>query len=371
MESKILYQRTKTNAINQWRVYTIGNKLFTEFGQVGGKLQTTCGQECIATNVGRSNERNPIQQAEFEAEAMIKNQLRLKYSLTIDDAMETRVQPMLANDGKKVQLKFPVDVQRKYDGLRCMRVSKDGKNKLMSRGNKIYDVKHIKEELSKMFPDNVMTDGELYIHGVSLQTINSWVKREQIDTYKIEYHIYDMPGSGTWKERREYLKNIKFNGCVKFVETFTVNSIEEIIRLHDQFIQEGYEGAIIRLHDGIYEFGKRSRSLLKWKNFEDKEFKIVGIKSGTGKMSECPIFACKNDINDKIFDVVPLGTMEERKILFTESNIGKMMTVKFIGRTEDGIPKFAVGKVIRSYEDMPKTEEWKVQNKVVQKSLFD
>jgi len=368
MQSQWLYQKTKTGAINQWRVWTEGNMLYTEYGQMGGKLQKTVGTPCIATNVGRSNERNPVQQAEFEAEAMVKDQLRLKYSTTIEEANETRIQPMLASDGKKAKLVFPVDVQRKYDGLRCLRVSKDGNQILMSRGNKIYDVKHIKEELAKMFPADVMTDGELYIHGVSLQTINSWVKRSQPDTLKIEYHIYDMPENSSWKERREYLKSIKSSEHVKIVETFTANSMEDIVRLHDQFIAEGYEGAILRLHGGLYEFGKRSKTLLKWKNFEDKEFKICGVEMGTGKMADCPIFVCKNDISDKYFNVVPLGSMEERMQMISRPNIGKMLTVKFIGRTDEGIPKFAVGKTIRTDEDMPLPE---FASKGVQKSLFD
>jgi len=46
--------------------------------------------------------------------------------------------------------------------------------------------------------------------------------------------------------------------------------------------------------------------------FEDAEFKIIGIESGTGKMQDCAIFICKNDINDKTFKVVPKGTMEEK-----------------------------------------------------------
>jgi DNA ligase 1 len=351
MQFKTLYQKTKTGAINQWRIYTIDNVIYTEYGQVGGKLQTTCGLECIATNVGRSNERNPTQQAEFEAESQYKQQLRLKYSESIIDAHEVRIQPMLASDGKKAKLAFPVDIQRKYDGLRCLSLFEDGVRKLRSRGNKPYNIKHIERELEKIIPEDMMTDGELYIHGASLQQLNSLVRKDQLDSVKLEYHIYDMPGEGTWKERRAKLENIKFNNTIKFVETFTVNSIEEIVKLHDQFIQDGYEGAIVRLHYGVYEFGKRSRSLLKWKNFEDAEFEIVGISTGIGKMSECPIFLCKNDVNDLTFNVVPLGTMEARKSMLNDNNIGKLLTVKFIGRTEDNIPKFAVGKVIRIKED--------------------
>ena len=347
-----LYQKTKTGATNIWRAWNEGSKIFTEYGQLGGKLQITVGTEAIATNVGRSNERNPVQQAEFEVEAMYKNQLRLKYSETVEESSNTRIQPMLASDGHKVKFTFPVDVQRKYDGLRCMRV--EG-GKLLSRGNKTYSVKHIEEELSRLFPENVMTDGELYIHSISLQQLNSLVKKNQKDSINLEYHIYDIPGSGLWKDRKQRFPTHYDAPHIHFVETFTVNSIKEIVKLHDQFIQEGYEGAIIRLPDGVYEFGKRSKSLLKWKVFEDKEFKIVGMKLGTGKMSECPIFACKNDINDKIFDVVPLGTMEARKEMLKESNIGKLLTVKFIGRTEDGIPKFAVGKVFRDEKDLLNT----------------
>ena len=364
MKSKILFQKTKTGAINQWRIYTIDNIIYTEYGQVGGKLQTTCGLECIATNVGRANERNPIQQAEFEAEAQIKQQLRLKYSESIDDAMEVRIQPMLANDGKKAKLSFPVDVQRKYDGLRCLSIFEDGVRKLRSRGNKPYSIPHIEKELAKIIPEGVMTDGELYIHGMSLQQINSLVKRDQIESLKLEYHVYDSPGEGTWKDRRAKLEALKFNDTIKFVETFTVNSVEEIVALHDQFIQEGYEGAIIRLHTGLYEFGKRSRSLLKWKNFSDAEFEIVGMSVGTGKMSECPIFLCKNDLNDITFNVVPLGTMEARKEMLQHDSVGKLLTVKFIGRTEDGIPKFATGKTIRINEDIDKLWYLKKDRKV-------
>jgi hypothetical protein len=57
-------------------------------------------------------------------------------------------------------------------------------------------------------------------------------------------------------------------------------------------------------------------------------------------------------MNDLTFNVVPIGTMEARKEMLDPSNIGKLLTVKFIGRTDDKIPKMAVGKLIRSAEDL-------------------
>src|SRR3990172_8617415 len=96
MNNQLLYQKTKIGNINQWRAWNEGSKIFSEYGQISGKLQITPGTECIATNVGRSNERNPIQQAEFEVDAMYKRQLRLKYSETVEKAQEIRIQVMLA-----------------------------------------------------------------------------------------------------------------------------------------------------------------------------------------------------------------------------------------------------------------------------------
>lgn len=353
MRSQILYQKSKSGAIVQWQAWNEGDKIFVCFGQVDGKLQTTVGKMCEFTNVGKINERNSEDQAVAEIESMIKKQLRLKYFESIELAENSvKIIPMLAKNGKEVKFEFPIDIQRKYDGLRCLTVWKDGKLKLLSRGNKFYNIKHIEDALSKIMSEGEMLDGELYIHGVSLQTINSWVRREQSDTLKIEYHVYDAPSDEPWVVRRNKLNSYKFSNKIKFVETQTVNSLSEIDLLHNQYIEEGFEGAILRVHDGKYLFGKRSSQLLKWKQFEDAEFKIVGIRPGTGKYSECPIFLCKNDINDKTFDVVPVGTMEAKKEMLNNSNIGKLLTVKFKGRSEDGIPKIAVGKIIRPKEDM-------------------
>lgn len=355
--NKWLYQKTKSGKINCWRAWNESEIVKTEYGQIGGKMQVTVGTECISTNEGRSNQRNPIEQAIFEIDAMYKNQLRLKYSETIEEAQEIRIQPMLAQDGHKVTLKFPLDVQTKYDGGRCL--TKDGDRALYSRGNKTYSVKHITEELKTMFPSDIMTDGELYLHGVPLQKIMSLIKKPQLQSGDIEYHIYDIPSDKSWNERKKILNSFKSLGHIKIVNTYATNNMKELVALHDRFIEDGFEGAIIRINDNSigYEFGKRSRLLLKWKAFEDKEFKILSIGVGTGKYSECPIFLCKNDVNDLTFNVVPIGTMESKKEMLTDSNIGKFLTVKFIGRTEDGIPKMAVGKAIRSIEDMPQKEE--------------
>jgi hypothetical protein len=47
-----------------------------------------------------------------------------------------------------------------------------------------------------------------------------------------------------------------------------------------------YEGSIIRSADGRYEIGHRSYSLLKLKDFQDAEFKVVGVEHGKGSFED-------------------------------------------------------------------------------------
>ena len=60
------------------------------------------------------------------------------------------------------------------------------------------------------------------------------------------------------------------------------------------------------------------------------------------------IFKCINE-DGLAFDVRPQGTHEDRSIMFKKLNdyIGKNLTVKFQGRTQDNIPRFPVGIRIR------------------------
>ena len=57
-------------------------------------------------------------------------------------------------------------------------------------------------------------------------------------------------------------------------------------------------------------------------------------------------------INNKLFDVRPKGTLEERKemLLNGESYLNKNLTVKFFELTDRGVPRFPVGISLRDYE---------------------
>ena len=139
----------------------------------------------------------------------------------------------------------------------------------------------------------------------------------------------------------------KYNNLI-LTDTFDCKTQEDIKKYHTEFVKDGYEGVILRNIKAPYEIGKRSKHLQKYKEFMDDEFKIIGFKEGVGGSKGTVIWLCETT-DGKPFSVRPKGTTSERKKLYENGNkyIGKMLTVIFQEYTDDGIPRFPVGKAIR------------------------
>jgi ATP-dependent DNA ligase len=353
MELKVLYQKTATGAIAWWKVWTEGAVVRTAWGQVDGKEQQ---QHYTAEpkNVGRANATTAEGQADFEADALWKKKKRLKYYETVEEAESNiNIKPMLAQEyeKRKDQIVFPVTVQPKLDGYRCLGMRGDVLG-LMSRGGKPYDMQHIINELTPVLPPGIMPDGELYVHGLDLQSISSLIKRPREESLAVKYHIYDATKGNEeiWSARAVYLDVLSaaFYGCttVEIVPSYTATSHEQIKNFHDAFVGDGYEGAIIRTMDHTYRFGYRSPGLLKLKDFEEKEFQIVGHTKGKDNV---PLWIVNNDEHDNTFEVRPKGTDAQRAEMLktADQQKGKWLTTRFMGRTKAGKPKIATGIVIR------------------------
>ena len=72
-----------------------------------------------------------------------------------------------------------------------------------------------------------------------------------------------------------------YSSSIKYVPTKLVDSYNYARELHKEYLDEGYEGSIIRL-DGLYKHG-RSYDLMKFKDFSDAEATIIGYEEGKGK----------------------------------------------------------------------------------------
>ena len=125
---------------------------------------------------------------------------------------------------------------------------------------------------------------------------------------------------------------------------------DQLFKAHDMYVEQGYEGAIIRNLEGLYEFGFRSNNLIKLKQFDDLEFEIVDVVEATGRDAGTAIFICRCGGGE--FNVKPQGSRELRADYFKNADklIGKMVTVQYQGFSDDGIPRFPSAISVRDYE---------------------
>lgn len=371
----ILFKKTSTGAIQQWQISVEGTTIVTVYGQVGGKLQTTKDLIKMGKNQGKKNETDPKMQAKKEAESQWTKKKKAGYVENLKDAesgktdsiIEGGVVPMLAKvfEEHESKVKFPVAVQPKLDGHRCIAiVNKDGSVSLWTRTRKrITSVPHIEERLSKIIKSgklpikSAILDGELYTHKYKddFEKITSAARKKEAtkESEEIQYHIYDIVSDSCFRERLSLISDIELMGGneVSIVQTIFVETYEQMLGAYRIFIDGGYEGMMIRLLGMGYQ-NKRTHQLLKVKEFYDGEFKIIGMEEGRGKLSgHIGSFICKTK-EGKEFKAKMSGDTKKLKELFdgTDWYIGEYLTVQFQGKTADGIPRFPVG--IRIREDL-------------------
>lgn len=366
MSFPILYSRTNTGATQQWFIEVEENAYRTAFGQVGGKIQTTNWMVCQPTNEGRSNQRNANEQALFEAQALWKKKKDSGFFETIEDIdNQTFVEPMLAKKYEDYPLTFPVYSSAKLDGFRLI-CTKDG---MFSRNGKEYkSVPHIAECLKEFFKKNpnVILDGELYCDKFAndFNAISSLVRKTkpteddlELSKQSIEYHIYDcVDTSKLFEERYDIIKEcVKQTNShlIRLVESIKVETQELLDSLYGQYIEYGYEGQMIR-YNKKYET-KRSKYLLKRKEFQDEEYKILDIIEGEGnKQGVAGAMVFKNELGIE-FNSNIKGSREFVKEIWDnrEQYIGRLATVKFFNLTpENKIPRFPYVIKIREQFDL-------------------
>jgi len=362
-----LYSRTATGAVQTWSIEVVEDKYRTIFGQKDGAIQTTNWTVCYSTNEGRANNRNSHEQALFEANALWKKKKNTGCFEDIQD-IDTVLftEPMLAKkyEDYKDEIQYPVYCQMKLDGLRCI-ARKDG---VYSRnGKKYFSVPHVEEALKDFFtqyPDTIL-DGELYCNKFAndFNAICSLVKKTKptsADIKKsaesIQYWVYDVVDTTkTFKDRNNWLYNVfPTHSSIKWVSTYKCLTSFALDSYYEEFIQQGYEGQMVRIN-APYE-NKRSKYLLKRKEFQDKEYKIVGVVEGEGnKTGMLGAFILENE-NKITFNSNIKGTREYLQELWNnkESLIGKLATVQYFNLTPitqagGGVPRFPY--VIKIRED--------------------
>ena len=272
---------------------------------------------------------------------------------------------MLAHkfDESRVDWNQAVYIQPKLDGVRCL-FTKDG---AFSRNHKQFmNVRHIEMALKSFFDQhpNVTLDGELYNHKLkhNFEKIISLVRKQKpTDTdrrdaqHLVQFHCYDYIDNDnqSYAERQANLtcSNI-YDAQVKYVQAKRVTSYEQARDIHTKYLEDGYEGSIIRLN-GLYKQG-RSYDLMKFKDFSDTEATIVGYEIGKGKRSgTLGKFLMLDDEGVK-FGCPPGKGYTYKDLADMLKNIdqfiGKRATFTYFQRTNAGSYRHPLYKGLRDYE---------------------
>lgn len=402
-ELPTLYARAKSGAVLTWDIEVDGNKFRTITGQETGAKVESKWTVCESKNIGQSNETSPEQQAEAEAISKWKKKLKsggyFEEKSDIDKPLAF-IEPMLAypliskktkkdKSGKEYtetidrteHVKLPVMVDRKYNGMRQVT---SAVGPFSRKGEPIKSAPHIWEKVEPLFEKipSLVLDGELYNHEYryKLNDLISIVRSsadhkltpellsrsEQI----VRYYVYDgygfnllddvrieFPNGSKMKFpkgtaitedspcvlRREGLKQLlKNTPYVVVVPYFLVCTMAEAQKLYGIFIEDQYEGAILRNPNAPYQHF-RTNDLIKLKPYEDMEVIILDIiDPGSGNWGGSGKTASVRMDNGKEFNATFKGSFETAVKILKEKDkwIGQKVTMTYNGWTGKGTPNY-------------------------------
>lgn len=336
-----LFQMDNRGQIRVWVIeQTSENDILISYGVEHGAMITRA--EYIEKGLAG---RTLQQQVDSRINSRINDQLKKGYKRTKEAAVNRRgtnhlgfYKPMLAQRLEKVPVISYANayVQHKYDGHRCLITKQNGETLAYSRQGKIISsIPHILDEIN--LPEGVTIDGELYIHGKSLQTITSYVKRKQEKSKDLHYFAYDAVMDVAYRDRYSFLITLlgkTVNSTV--APTLAVHSPEGVTRAFTESRARGYEGTIVRWGMEGYNPGKRDKHLIKVKKSFDAEVTVTDVlraKDGTA------VLECMTDTH-VVFRVVAPGTVVEKVLVWQnkEEYIGKRLTIEYANLTADGVP---------------------------------
>ncbi len=390
---KYLLGKSSTNKFRFWVCYTDeewheeekGYIIERSYGQVNGKV--TQSPRIIVDRTKQN--RTWQQQLELQFNSEVKKQLDKGYielekhpndyseeelSEFFGDVKTNQqgiIKPQLAKQADKVTNTKIFDkewlISRKLDGVKALFYFKDGEVHTASRGGDSYDysTEHLRtyEPLVKFFNDNpnVILDGELFVRGKTLQQISGAARMEKnaYDCDWLQYWVYDcyitdnpdMIASDRWTFLLNKLNHDNgipiyidpddddWNDPIRLLDHICVSGWNNMKLLHDTWVSEGFEGAVITDPTKPYKLGARCNNLIKIKQYKSEDFLVIGYKLGL-RGSEDMTFECQLD-DGRTFFAMPVGdraTKEEYVNNFEEKYKNKIGECTYFNYSDDGIP---------------------------------
>lgn len=342
-----LYCRDNNGGIREWSIERDEFDIVIRHGVMGGSMQ----EKREAVTEGKAS-RDIDEQIMSRMASRVHKQLDKGYVNSLDKVGEKAVnslglhKPMLAQkfrDVKNIDYSNAF-VQYKYDGNRCLVTMVNGEVIAYSRnGKRISTIGHILADID--IEEGETLDGELYCHGYPLQTLVSWIKRKQEKTLLLKYMIYDVISEEPFSVRLARLQTLSKGSSWEGVPTYRIEGEQAVRDFLGRARASNYEGAIVRWGDFGYEDGKRSKSLVKVKAWEDDEFEVVDIipsKDGWARL------VCDSRRNTEFKAAAPGSMLEKYRIMENKDDyIGKQVRVEFAFWTKEDKPFHPVATMWR------------------------
>lgn len=190
-------------------------------------------------------------------------------------------------------------VTEKLDGIRAIAINNNGEWKITSRsGKEINGLEHIKQALDDLInvSNSRVYDGELvipsYLNAEDAFRETAGVVNSNGDKSSVVFNVFDAPLASDffgdtkheiYLRRRNHLDRLSHNNTpVQPVPVLgLVYSFDELQDIFDKMIKNGAEGIMINTNT-VYQ-PKRTANLLKMKQQNSVDLRVVSIEEGQGK----------------------------------------------------------------------------------------
>ena len=189
-------------------------------------------------------------------------------------------------------------------------------------------------------------DGELWMGRNSFDLVSGIVRRLTPDDESwrnIEYRIFDLPlrdSDLTFDQRLARLRSLINQADLphlQMVKQFKVADETALMKELDRVVELGGEGLMLHRGQSLYR-AARSDDLLKLKTYEDAEALVIAHLPGKGKYQGM-MGALLVEIEGKRRFKIGTGFSDEDRA--DPPAIGALITYKYFGRTNSGLPRFA------------------------------
>lgn len=195
------------------------------------------------------------------------------------------------------EIKYPVFVEPKYDGVRTIAIKRNSTVTLFSRNGLPHEnFEEIRSLLEASMPDNFVLDGEIISpNGFADLMTRAKAKQGKATHVPVCYAVFDGMSTEYWDRqscpiplvtRRIMLFDI-VDWCqeIFLAPQYLASSAEKLNGIFEFLIEQGFEGAMVKERDGLYTF-KRNATWQKLKPFETADLRVVDLVVGTGKYSD-------------------------------------------------------------------------------------